>query len=76
VSQGAEFQGGILRKKMAKKTKKATRIELRRGGWFVFYEQILAHHNSGPWKTEEAAKLAAEGKFHLAHRAERGFCPF
>ena len=45
------------------------RIELRRGGWFVINEG--PRDWSGPWKTERAAKLAAQERWDEAHRAER-----
>lgn len=41
-----------------------TEIVRTRGGWCVTGESW-----SGPWKTEEAARLAMEGDFDGAHRA-------
>ena len=46
-------------------------------GWWVEPEttedQLVSHINflSGPWENEKAAKLAARGKFTLAHAEER-----
>lgn len=41
-------------------------IVRRKGGWFVTGESW-----SGPWRSKEAAELAAGGKYGLAHQADR-----
>ena len=47
------------------------------GGWWVEPEttedQLTSDIQSlsGPWGTKEAANLAAQGKFRLAHAAEK-----
>lgn len=41
-------------------------IERRAGGWFV-----TGLEWSGPWATKEAAELAKDGEYTLAHQAER-----
>lgn len=41
-------------------------IVLRAGGWFVTGRQW-----SGPWNTKEAAELARDGEYTLAHQEHR-----
>jgi len=41
-------------------------IVRRRGGWFVTGVEW-----SGPWASREAAELARDGEYELAHRAHR-----
>lgn len=41
-------------------------IVLRRGGYFV-----TGTSWSGPWRTREAAELAMDGEYTLAHEEER-----
>lgn len=41
-------------------------IVKRAGGWFVTGEEW-----SGPWATKEAAELAQDGEYTLAHDAHR-----
>ena len=47
------------------------------GGWWVEPETaedqltLDIRSLSGPWRTKEAANLAAQGKFRSAHAAER-----
>lgn len=46
-------------------------VQLRAGGWFVTGESW-----SGPWATKEAAELAADGEYTLAHIEHRkAFAP-
>ena len=48
------------------------RVRLRRGGWFVEYDPHGRTGSSGPWLSEECAKLALEGKYTEARAIERG----
>ena len=44
----------------------------RKGGWFVSLEDgaEIIHEWSGPWRTKQAAELAAQGLWGAAHEAE------
>lgn len=48
---------------------KEVEIKLCQGGYFVCFEE--GNGWSGPWRTEEAAKLARAGKYEAAHKANR-----
>ncbi len=51
---------------MAGKLTEAQGIVRRRGGWFVTGVEW-----SGPWENREAAELAMDGEYRLAHEANR-----
>lgn len=56
---------------MKVKTEMAHEVEIKlcRGGWFVCFE--TGNGWSGPWRTEDAAKLARASNYEAAHKLER-----